>query len=170
MSLGESKGGLPPDNCVEDEDFILKDSQRVIERYHDASPGSMTQIVLAPCSPFSVTPTLLTETAALARRYKVKLHTRLCETLDEERLTLERFQMRPVDWMETLDWLGDDVWFAHAIHVDDEEIGKFATPTRTGSPSSTLSNGATSPRTSALPTAASGPSISASSTRCSIRS
>lgn len=126
MSLGESRGGLPPDDCVEDEDFILKDSQRVIERYHDASIGSMTQIVLAPCSPFSVTPTLLTESAALARRYKVKLHTHLCETLDEERFTLERFQMRPVDWMETLGWLGDDVWFAHAIHVDDEEIVKFA--------------------------------------------
>jgi 8-oxoguanine deaminase len=126
MSLGESKGGLPPDDCVEDEDFILRDSQRVIERYHDASIGSMTQIVLAPCSPFSVTPTLLTESAALARRHKVKLHTHLCETLDEERYTLERFQMRPVDWMETLGWLGDDVWFAHAIHVDDEEIAKFA--------------------------------------------
>ena len=126
MSLGESKGGLPPDDCVEDEDFILKDSQRVIERYHDASPGSMTQIVLAPCSPFSVTADLLKESAAMARHYKVKLHTHLCETLDEERYTLERFQLRPVDWMETLGWLGDDVWFAHAIHVDDDEIRKFA--------------------------------------------
>src|SRR5260221_2122080 len=126
MSLGESKGGLPPDDCVEDEAFILKDSQRVIETYHDASLGSMTQIVLAPCSPFSVTTTLLKESAALARHYKVKLHTHLCETLDEERYTLDRFQLRPVDWMETLGWLGDDVWFAHAIHVDDDEIRKFA--------------------------------------------
>jgi 8-oxoguanine deaminase len=126
MSLGESKGGLPPDECVEDEPFILKDSQRVIEKYHDASTGSMTQIVLAPCSPFSVTESLLRDSAALARQYKVKLHTHLCETLDEERFTLERFSMRPVDWMETLGWLGDDVWFAHAIHVDDEEIVKFA--------------------------------------------
>jgi 8-oxoguanine deaminase len=126
MSLGESKGGLPPDDCVEDETFILTDSQRVIERYHDASVGSMTQIVLAPCSPFSVTTTLLKESAALARHYKVKLHTHLCETLDEERYTLERFGLRPVDWMETLGWLGDDVWFAHAIHVDDDEIRKFA--------------------------------------------
>jgi 8-oxoguanine deaminase len=126
MSLGESKGGLPPDDCVEDEAFILKDSQRVIERYHDAKPGSMTQIVLAPCSPFSVTPELLKESAKMARHYKVKLHTHLCETMDEERYTLERFQLRPVDWMETLGWLGNDVWFAHAIHVDDEEIGKFA--------------------------------------------
>jgi 8-oxoguanine deaminase len=126
MSLGESKGGLPPDDCVEEEDFILKDSERVIARYHDPSPGSMTQIVLAPCSPFSVTANLMKESAALARRHKVKLHTHLCETMDEERYTLEHMQLRPVDWMETLGWLGEDVWFAHAIHVDDEEIGKFA--------------------------------------------
>ena len=126
MSLGESKGGLPPDDCVEEEPAILKDSQRVIEKYHDASVGSMTQIVLAPCSPFSVTTSLLKESAAMARHYKVRLHTHLCETLDEERYTLERFQLRPVDWMETLGWLGDDVWFAHAIHVDDDEIRKFA--------------------------------------------
>jgi cytosine/adenosine deaminase-related metal-dependent hydrolase len=126
MSLGESKGGLPPDACVEEEDFILKDSQRVIERYHDDAIGAMTRIVLAPCSPFSVSETLLKESAALARAYKVRLHTHLCETLDEERYTLERFGMRPVEWMETLGWLADDVWFAHAIHVDDSEIGKFA--------------------------------------------
>jgi cytosine/adenosine deaminase-related metal-dependent hydrolase len=86
----------------------------------------MTQIVLAPCSPFSVTASLLKESAAMARHYKVRLHTHLCETLDEERYTLERFKLRPVDWMETLGWLGDDVWFAHAIHVDDDEIRKFA--------------------------------------------
>ena len=85
----------------------------------------MTQIVLAPCSPFSVTTNLLKESAALARHYKVQLHTHLCETLDEERYTLERYQLRPVDWMETLGWLGDDVWFAHAIHVDDDEIQKI---------------------------------------------
>jgi cytosine/adenosine deaminase-related metal-dependent hydrolase len=126
MSLGESKGGLPPDDCVEEEPFILKDSQRVIQKYHDASIGSMTQIVLAPCSPFSVTESLMKDSAALARQYKVKLHTHLCESLDEERYTLKRFSMRPVDWMETLGWLGDDVWFAHAIHVDDDEIRKFA--------------------------------------------
>ncbi|MEM9107638.1 MAG: 8-oxoguanine deaminase, partial [Pseudomonadota bacterium] len=126
MSLGESKGGLPPDDCVEEEDDILADSIRVIDRYHDASPGAMTRIVLAPCSPFSVSETLLTETAALARDKDVMLHTHLCETLDEERYTLERFGKRPVDWMEDLGWLGEDVWFAHAIHVDDEEIAKFA--------------------------------------------
>ena len=126
MSLGESKGGLPPDDCVEDEAFILADSQRVIETYHNAAIGSMTQIVLAPCSPFSVTTSLLKESAALARHYRVKLHTHLCETLDEERYTMEKFQLRPIEWMETLGWLGDDVWFAHAIHVNDEEIKKFA--------------------------------------------
>jgi cytosine/adenosine deaminase-related metal-dependent hydrolase len=126
MSLGESKGGLPPDDCVEEEPAILKDSQRVIEKYHDPRVGSMTQIVLAPCSPFSVTAALLKESAAMARHYKVRLHTHLCETLDEERYTLEHFQRRPVDWMESLGWLGDDVWFAHAIHVDDDEVSKFA--------------------------------------------
>jgi 8-oxoguanine deaminase len=126
MSLGQSQGGLPPDDCVEDEAFILWDSERVIKTYHDASPGSMTQIALAPCSPFSVTISLLRDSAALARQYKVKLHTHLCETRDEERYTLERDQLRPVDWMETHGWLGDDVWFAHAIHVDDDEIKKFA--------------------------------------------
>src|SRR6266436_489915 len=126
MSLGQSQGGLPPDDCVEDEAFILRDSERVIKAYHDASPGSMTQIALAPCSPFSVTISLLRDSAALARQCKVKLHTHLCETRDEERYTLERYQLRPVDWMETHGWLGDDVWFAHAIHVDDDEIKKFA--------------------------------------------
>jgi 8-oxoguanine deaminase len=126
MSLGQSQGGLPPDDCVEDEKFILGDSERVIKTYHDASVGSMTQVALAPCSPFSVTISLLRDSAALARQYKVKLHTHLCETRDEERYTLERFQLRPVDWMETHGWLGDDVWFAHAIHVDDDEIKKFA--------------------------------------------
>ncbi|MDD2767569.1 MAG: 8-oxoguanine deaminase [Methylococcus sp.] len=126
MSLGESKGGLPPDDCVEDEAFILKDTQRAIETYHDASRGAMTRIVVAPCAPFTVSPELLKESAALARHYKVGLHTHLCETADEERYTLNRFGMRPVEWMETVDWLGDEVWFAHAIHVDDDEIRQFA--------------------------------------------
>lgn len=126
MSLGESLGGLPPDECVENEDDILRDCVRVIDRYHDASQGSMTRIVLAPCSPFSVSEILLRESAALARDKDVMLHTHLCETLDEERYTLERFGKRPVEWMETLGWLGPDVWFAHAIHVDDREIAAFA--------------------------------------------
>jgi cytosine/adenosine deaminase-related metal-dependent hydrolase len=112
MSLGESQGGLPPDDCVEKEEAILADSLRVIQHYHDPTPGSMLQIVLAPCSPFSVTPNLMRETARLAREYGVRLHTHLCETLDEERYTLEHVQLRPVAYMETLDWVADDVWYA----------------------------------------------------------
>ena len=126
MSLGESKGGLPPDDCVEDEAFILSDSERVIRTYHDPAPGAMTQVALAPCSPFSVTTSLLKDSAALARQHGVRLHTHLCETFDEQRYTLATTGLRPVEWMETLGWLGDDVWFAHAIHVNDAEIGKFA--------------------------------------------
>ena len=126
MSLGESKGGLPPDDCVEAEDAILADSLRVIERYHDPRPGSMLQIVLAPCSPFSVTPELMRESAKLAREHGVKLHTHLCETLDEERYTLQTHGMRPVAYLETLDWVGEDVWYAHAIHVNDYEVRLFA--------------------------------------------
>lgn len=126
MSLGESKGGLPPDDCVEDEDAILKDCVRVIERYHDPKPGAMLQIALAPCSPFSVTAELMRESARLARHYGVRLHTHLCETVDEERYTLERFGKRPVGYLDTLGWVADDVWFAHAVHVDAGEIGHFA--------------------------------------------
>lgn len=126
MSLGESKGGLPPDDCVEEEPAILEDSERVIARYHDPRPGSMLQIALAPCSPFSVTADLMRESARLARRHGVRLHTHLCETLDEERYTLTRHGLRPVAYMESLDWVADDVWYAHAIHVDDDEIRLFA--------------------------------------------
>ncbi|HVA07768.1 MAG TPA: 8-oxoguanine deaminase, partial [Acidimicrobiales bacterium] len=126
MSLGESRGGLPPDNCVEDEGAILDDSVRVIGRYHDADRGAMTRIVLGPCSPFSVSADLLRESAVLARQYGVSMHTHLCETFDEERYTLENHQLRPVAWMETVGWLGPDVWYAHAIHVNDDEIRQFA--------------------------------------------
>jgi cytosine/adenosine deaminase-related metal-dependent hydrolase len=129
MSLGESRGGLPPDDCVEDEPAILKDCVRAIETYHDRSRGAMTRVVLGPCSPFSVSTDLLKESATLARAYQVPLHTHLCETMDEERYTLERYQLRPVAWMATLGWLGADVWFAHAIHVNDDEIREMA---RTG--------------------------------------
>ncbi len=126
MSLGESRGGLPPDDCVENEADILADCERVIGRYHDPKPGSMTQMVLAPCSPFSVSGELMKQSAALARKHGVRLHTHLCETLDEQRYTLEKFKMRPVDYMTSLDWVGPDVWYAHAIHVNDAEIGVFA--------------------------------------------
>lgn len=127
LSLGESDGGLPPDDVTEDEDFILADCQRVVEEYHDASRGSMVRIVLSPCSPFSVTADLLKNTAELARQYdSVGLHTHLAETLDEEQYTLERYGQRPVQWMEAVDWLGNDVWFAHAVHVNADEISQFA--------------------------------------------
>ena len=126
MSVGRSKGGLPPDEAVEDEAFILKDSERVIDRFHDPRPGAMTRVVLAPCAPFSVSADLLRESAALARARGVRLHTHLAETLDEERYTLERFGVRPVEWMDGLGWVAGDVWFAHAVHVNDAEITRFA--------------------------------------------
>jgi cytosine/adenosine deaminase-related metal-dependent hydrolase len=126
MSLGESKGGLPPDSVVEDEPTILKDCQRLIEEYHDPNAGSYLQIVIAPCSPFSVTPALMRESAELAREYGVKLHTHLAETQDEEQFCLESFGYRPVAYMENLEWLNDDVWFAHSVHVNDAEINLFA--------------------------------------------
>ena len=125
MSLGESKGGLPPDEVVEDEDFILKDSQRLIEQYHDPKPGSMLQIVLAPCSPFSVTNNLMRSSASLAREYGIHLHTHLAETKDEESFCLDKFGSRPVGLMERLNWLGEDVWFAHSVHLNQDEINLY---------------------------------------------
>ncbi|MGB9799091.1 MAG: 8-oxoguanine deaminase [Thermanaerothrix sp.] len=126
MSLGESQGGLPPDSVVDTEDHILRDSQRLIETYHDPKPGAMVQIVLAPCSPFSVTGDLMRESARLARQYGVHLHTHLAETQDEEVFCLQKFGYRPVAYMESLEWVGDDVWFAHAVHVNAAEIQVFA--------------------------------------------
>ena len=126
MSLGESKGGLPPDSVVENEDQILKDSQRVIEAYHDSQPGSLTQVVLAPCSPFSVTGDLMKESAALAREYGVQLHTHLAETEDEVDFTIQQFGKRPVAYMEEVDWIGSDVWFAHSVYLNQDEIGVYA--------------------------------------------
>ena len=126
MSLGQSKGGLPPDSVVDTEDNILKDSQRLIEKYHDAKTGAMTQIVLAPCSPFSVTGELMKQSAKLAREYGVHLHTHLAETEDEEQFCLDKFGYRPVGYMQSVDWIGDDVWFAHAVWVNHEEISLFA--------------------------------------------
>lgn len=126
MSCGRSSGGLPPDEVVQEEDAILEDSERVIKKYHDSSFGSMCQIVLAPCSPFSVSPQLMKETAKLARKYKVRLHTHLAETKDEEEYCLKRYGMRPLELMETVDWLGEDVWFAHAVYLTDDEIKKLA--------------------------------------------
>ncbi len=126
MSLGESKGGLPPDSVVDNEEAILKDSQRLIEKYHNPKHGAMTQIVLAPCSPFSVTPDLMKQSARLAREYGVHLHTHLAETEDEEQFCLQKFSHRPVAYMQEVEWVGNDVWFAHAVYVNDEEIKVFA--------------------------------------------
>ena len=129
MSLGESEGGLPPDSVVEDEDFILTDTRRAIETYHDPDPYAMLRIVVAPCSPFSVTPELMREAASLARSYGVHLHTHLAETLDEEQFCLREFGYRPVGYAENLGWVGDDVWHAHCVHLNEQEIALFA---RTG--------------------------------------
>jgi cytosine/adenosine deaminase-related metal-dependent hydrolase len=126
MSLGESDGGLPPDSVVEDEDFILKDTQRAIETYHDPEPRAMLRIVVAPCSPFSVTPDLMRQSAALARSYGVMLHTHLAETLDEEAFCLEQFGRRPVAYAADLDWMGDDVWHVHCVHLNEAEVELFA--------------------------------------------
>jgi 8-oxoguanine deaminase len=126
MSLGASQGGLPPDSVVDSEDSILKDSQRLIEEYHDAKTGAMVQIVLAPCSPFSVTTDLMKQSAKLAREYGVHLHTHLAETEDEEQFCLQKFGHRPVGYMQEVDWVGNDVWFAHAVWVNAEEIKVFA--------------------------------------------
>jgi cytosine/adenosine deaminase-related metal-dependent hydrolase len=126
MSLGESQGGLPPDSVVEQPAAILKDTQRLIETYHDPRPGSMLRVVVAPCSPFSVTPDLMRESAALARVHKVHLHTHLAETLDEDAFCRETFGHRPLAYAEELDWSGPDVWFAHAVHIDPAEVGRMA--------------------------------------------
>jgi len=127
MSLGESDGGLPPDSVVEDEDAILEDCAEVIDRFHDPDPGSMTQVVLSPCSPFSVTADLMRRTADLARDRGVRLHTHLAETQDEEDFCLETFGARPLQYAEDLGWAGPDVWYAHGVFIDDEEIGRMAT-------------------------------------------
>ena len=125
MDLGHSDGGLPPDEVVGDRDAILAASEAAISRFHDPAPGAMVRIALAPCSPFSVTRGLMADAAELARRRGVRLHTHLAETLDEERFCRERFGVRPVDYLDELGWLGDDVWLAHCVHLSDAEIGRF---------------------------------------------
>lgn len=126
MSLGRSQGGLPPDHVVQDEEAILKDCRRVIEQFHDPRRYSMLRIVLAPCSPFSVTPQIMRECAALARQYGVQLHTHVAETRDEEQFCIEHFGARPVAYMQQLGWLGPDVWWAHVVHVNGTEIRLLA--------------------------------------------
>ncbi len=127
MSLGQSQGGLPPDEVCEDEADILADCERVINEFHEPEAFSMLRIGLAPCSPFSVTPELMRKTAELARRHPaVNLHTHLAETIDENRFCEKQFGMRPLAYIESLGWTGDDVWFAHVVHPDSDEIDKLA--------------------------------------------
>jgi 8-oxoguanine deaminase len=126
MSLGESEGGLPPDSVVEDEEVILADCRRVIEAFHDAGRYSMCRIMVAPCSPFSVTPQLLVSSRDLARQYGVHCHTHVAETLDEEAYCLEQHGRRPVEYLADLGWLGDDVSYAHGVHLTEQEMQLFA--------------------------------------------
>lgn len=131
MSVGESQGGLPPDSVVEDEEAILRDSQRAIEQYHDANRYAMLRVVLAPCSPFSVSPTLMRQSAELARSYGVHLHTHLAETLDEAAYCSATFGRTPVELAEDLGWVGSDVWHAHMVHPGEAEIPRLG-QTHTG--------------------------------------
>lgn len=131
MSVGTSRGGLPPDSCVQDERTILDDSIRVLDRYHDPAPYAMRRIDLAPCAPFSVSRELLRDTAALARERGVLLHTHAAETLDEQRYCLDRFGVRPIAYLGDAGWLGPDVYLAHCVHLDDDEIDLLGR-TRTG--------------------------------------
>ena len=126
MDLSVKDGGLPPDSVVQSVDEILKDSEEAVARHHDGSRYSMHQVALAPCSPFSVTGELLRESAVLARKLKVRLHTHLAETKDEEQYTLSRFGMRPLEYMESLGWVGPDVWYAHGIHFTEGELKRLA--------------------------------------------
>ncbi len=125
MDLGVSAGGLPPDEVTEDRDTILAASEAAIDAFHDPAPGSMLRIALAPCSPFSVTGELLRDTAELARRRGVRLHTHLAETVDEEEFCVQRFGVRPVEYLDANGWLGDDVWLAHCVHLSEPEIARF---------------------------------------------
>lgn len=127
MSRGNSQGGLPPDNCVEKEEVILLDMERLINEYHDDARHSMMRMVLAPCSPFSVTPDLMKKAARLARRFRgVRLHSHLAEDLDEEIYCQKMYNMRSVALAESVDWMASDAWFAHCIFLNDDEIDTFA--------------------------------------------
>ncbi|WP_300752796.1 8-oxoguanine deaminase [uncultured Brachyspira sp.] len=139
MDLSKKDGGLPPDSVVQPLDVILKDCQRVVEKYHDNSRYSMNMVALAPCAPFNVSEELLKQSAILARDLKVRLHTHLCETKDEEVYVKEKFNMRPLEYMESLGWVGDDVWYAHGIHFNEKELN-FLADTKTGVAHCPISN------------------------------
>ncbi|WP_102158578.1 8-oxoguanine deaminase [Zhihengliuella halotolerans] len=125
MTLGEDDGGLPPRSTVQRADVVLADSERLIRAHHEAGPGAVVQIALAPCSPFSVTSEVMVESAALAERHDVRLHTHLAETLDEEDFCREKYGLRTVDYLESVGWLGDRTWLGHGIHFDDAEIARL---------------------------------------------
>ncbi|MCC3144300.1 8-oxoguanine deaminase [Halanaerobium sp. Z-7514] len=126
MSLSQKDGGLPPDDVVQTDEEILADSKRLIVKYHDSNPFAMQRVVLAPCSPFSVTEELMLKSTELARQNGVQLHTHLAETKDEEKFVLDKYGMRPLAYMEKLGWLGEDVWYAHAVHLNSSELEKMA--------------------------------------------
>jgi 8-oxoguanine deaminase len=126
MNLSQRDGGLPPDSVVQDEDTILADSERVVARYHERGEGAMVQIALAPCSPFSVTTSLMRATAVLAKRLNVRMHTHLAETEDENGFCLELYKRRPLDYLEDCGWLNERTWLAHGVHFNDSEIKRLA--------------------------------------------
>jgi len=140
MDLGASAGGLPPDSVVEDPDAILAACEAAVARYHDPGPDAMLRIVLAPCTPFTNSGQLMRDSAELGRRLGVRLHTHLAETLDEEEYCLANYAARPLDYVESLGWLGEDVWLAHCVHLSDGDIGKLAA-TGTGAAHCPSSNG-----------------------------
>jgi 8-oxoguanine deaminase len=125
MDLGRSRGGLPPDGVVEDRDAVLAATEAAIDRFHDPAPEAMVRVAVAPCSPFSVSRELLLDAAELARRRGVRLHTHLAETVEEERFCLEQFGRTPVQYLDDLGWLGDDVWLAHCVHLDPAAVGRL---------------------------------------------
>ena len=125
MSLGEDQGGLPPQSTVQQEQDILDDSRRLMKDYHQTEEGAMTQIALAPCSPFSVSTDLMRESAHLAHEYGVRTHTHLAETHDETNFCLDMFGMRPLDYLEHVGWLNDRTWLAHGIHFEDVELDRL---------------------------------------------
>ncbi|MDR7404139.1 MAG: 8-oxoguanine deaminase [Armatimonadota bacterium] len=129
MDLGRSRGGLPPDDLVEDTDAILARTEDAVRRFHDPRPGAMVRVAVAPCSPFSVTPRLMRESASLARRRGVRLHTHIAETRDEEAYCRQVFGVRPVELLDEWGWLGTDVWLAHCVHLDEGDVARIG---RTG--------------------------------------
>jgi cytosine/adenosine deaminase-related metal-dependent hydrolase len=126
MSLGRSQGGLPPDDVCQDHETIMADCRRLIEQFHDPAPDAMVKLGLAPCAPFNVEERTMIEMGALAREAGLRLHTHMCETLDEEKWCAQKYGMRPLQWAESIGWLGPDVWLAHMVHLNDDEIRRLA--------------------------------------------